>query len=800
MAKSSRPRSAPEQRLPTALQAVNLHAAGIDIGAVRQIATAYDTQGNAYLVTSYHSDGTVANQVQRSFDGLGQLTAEYQAHSGTVNTDPLNPTPNVQYAYSFDPNGTANHSRLTRITYPTVVANGANSKGVVNYNYDGTLNNSISRLTSLSDNGGNTLEQYSYLGLGTVVQRAHPQPGVNLTYIGAPDPAGDPYVGLDRFGRVVDQNWVKTGGASTDHFAYGYDRDSNRTYRQNLTNGGGAFSEAYTYDTLNQLASYQRGTDNGQHTIPNPTLSQSWATDGLGNLTSLPSATGPQTLAYNAQNQISTTGFSSDADGNLTGDAVGAAYKYDAWNRLVQVTSGSTAPTTYQYDGLGRRVVEQHGTAVTDLYFSSSWQVLEERASTASVPVTGAVSGSVSAPVVQAQYVWSPVYVDALVLRDRDPSATPTGSLSERLYAQQDVNWDVTALVDVTGAVVERYADDPYGQVTYLTATWSSQAGSSVAWVYQHQGERLDSVVGLYDSRARVMSPTLDRSLQSDPMRFGSGDTNFYRLVGDNPTNATDPSGLAPWYTERYGIEVPKDGRLHGVDFRGLFEDLKKPSNFTCDQLRELAKLLVKSNKVRGRDANPNEGHAIETIKEYLLYLAVAAAFAQHPDKCGGSLPKVEYDPPQAPRNWQVPQYIKDSLNKLGVKVQKQTNKNRNPLLPDDDGLIKETPSWIKETPSWRMPHVPPNLRDPYPCIRCHPWDGRKEGPIPPPKVWTKQDAIDAGIVAAVVVVAVVVVVTLPVSGPAAAGGGAVLVEVGGTSAAAGLLLSLGLDGSDERK
>jgi hypothetical protein len=40
----------------------------------------------------------------------------------------------------------------------------------------------------------------------------HPQTNVNLTYIKATgsDPngdAGDQYIGLDRFGRVVDQRW-----------------------------------------------------------------------------------------------------------------------------------------------------------------------------------------------------------------------------------------------------------------------------------------------------------------------------------------------------------------------------------------------------------------------------------------------------------------------------------------------------------------------------------------------------------------------------------------------------------------
>jgi hypothetical protein len=48
--------------------------------------------------------------------------------------------------------------------------------------------------------------------------------------------------------------------------------------------------------------------------------------------------------------------------------------------------------------------------------------------------------------------------VDALVLRDRDTGGDP--ELDERLYVQQDANFNVTALVDTAGNVVERYVYD----------------------------------------------------------------------------------------------------------------------------------------------------------------------------------------------------------------------------------------------------------------------------------------------------------------------------------------------------
>jgi hypothetical protein len=58
----------------------------------------------------------------------------------------------------------------------------------------GTHGGSISRLSSLSDSTG-ALESYDYLGLGTVVRRSHPQPDLDLTYIGSGTGAGgDQYV------------------------------------------------------------------------------------------------------------------------------------------------------------------------------------------------------------------------------------------------------------------------------------------------------------------------------------------------------------------------------------------------------------------------------------------------------------------------------------------------------------------------------------------------------------------------------------------------------------------------------
>jgi RHS repeat-associated protein len=167
------------------------------------------------------------------------------------------------------------------------------------------------------------------------------------------------------------------------------------------------------------------------------------------------------------------------------------------------------------------------GTLSKSLYYSSAWQVLEEDWSGA----------------VQVQYVWSPVYVDAMIERDRG---------SERFYVQQDANWNVTAIVNATtGVVQERYVYDPYGQPTILdptTPSWNTRSASSFAWVYLHQGGRYDTGTGLYTFRNRDYSPTLGRWVQNDPLALAGGDTNLYRYAGDQPLGALDPSGLQPLF------------------------------------------------------------------------------------------------------------------------------------------------------------------------------------------------------------------------------------------------------------
>ena len=108
------------------------------------------------------------------------------------------------------------------------------------------------------------------------------------------------------------------------------------------------------------------------------------------------------------------------------------------------------------------------------------------------------------------------------------------------LYVEQDANWNVTALVNSSGTVVQRFMYSPFGVQTLLTPTWGSSA-SSAGIAYGFQGERYDSVSKLYYCDARDYSPALQRWIEQDPAQ---ADLSTYRFVGNRPTDATDPEGL----------------------------------------------------------------------------------------------------------------------------------------------------------------------------------------------------------------------------------------------------------------
>jgi RHS repeat-associated protein len=171
------------------------------------------------------------------------------------------------------------------------------------------------------------------------------------------------------------------------------------------------------------------------------------------------------------------------------------------------------------------------GDETIDYYYNTSWQVVEERKNGSSDPL--------------AQYVWDIRYIDAPVLRWRDDNLNGDFlDSNETLYYTQDANFNVTALVNTSGTVLERTMYDPYGKPTFYDANWANPSGASdYANEVLFAGYRYDTETGLYHVRHRTYHPTLGRWMQRDPDGYGDG-MGLYEYTTSSPASAVDPLGL----------------------------------------------------------------------------------------------------------------------------------------------------------------------------------------------------------------------------------------------------------------
>ncbi len=312
-----------------------------------------------------------------------------------------------------------------------------------------------------------------------------------------------------------------------DCYTYAYDRAGNVTDRVNDMDL--VLTDHYVYDDLDRLIEWDEGSPLVQQKV--------WSLDSLGN--NISTTTGGTYDAANEETSIvgSSVTPAYDAAGNMIVLSSGGTAKYDAWNRLEEVDNGSTIVQKNEYDGAGRRIQifsdftgSTPGTTEDDYYVGQ--QVVETRGGDGDV---------------QYQNIWSPRYIDAMILRD-----TYSGGdlvLADRVFYLSDANYNVTGLMKYNGDygewdIVERYAYTPYGVVTYFDHYWNEaedQTVSAYANTTLYAGRTLDLSTALYYNRARYYDATMERFISTDP---AESSPNLYEYVGENPLTRTDPSGL----------------------------------------------------------------------------------------------------------------------------------------------------------------------------------------------------------------------------------------------------------------
>ncbi len=235
--------------------------------------------------------GTGSTAVSYSYDHLGQMTSFMDGRLG------------VTYSYSYD-----NSARLSEIQtslqgtgYPNPLYT-VNSYNALEEVLTATLGNGIARTATYDQRGrASTLtdgSEYSYT-LGYT--------GNNIT--GADDSNGNWTYGYDAFDRIISScshdGQHLCSGTPLLGFTYDYDPFGNR-WDQLVTAGSG----------------------------PNPDYTFNTSTNRINN---------------------SGADVTYDALGNVLNDGVSDAFTYDAENRAISLSSGTTS-FSYTYDALGRRV------------------------------------------------------------------------------------------------------------------------------------------------------------------------------------------------------------------------------------------------------------------------------------------------------------------------------------------------------------------------------------------------------------------------------------------------------------
>jgi RHS repeat-associated protein len=266
--------------------------------------------------------------------------------------------------------------------------------------------------------------------------------------------------------------------------------------------------------------------------ITTPTATNSWNLDALGN----PTVIGSVAQNFNPQDQItSITGKTTptyDNNGNMTKDEAGHTYIYDAWNRMVSAYNGSGNAEIISYDADNRRPgLSICSTTVTDSYYTTSWQDIEDDV------VTFGCGGGTT----KSTYVWSQSYIDDMVARD---SSFNNGAVT-RVYAEQDANHDTTSLVSAGGGPLERFVYDPYGTRTVLNGTTWAVTSDSQSWLFGFQGGRLDLTSGKINFRHRDLDTVTDTWMEKDPIGYAAG-ANPYQDDDSDPTGVVDPTGRMP--------------------------------------------------------------------------------------------------------------------------------------------------------------------------------------------------------------------------------------------------------------
>ena len=428
----------------------------------------FDALGRRLTMTEKRGSAT-ARKTTFAYDEADRMTSAAFDNDG-------NGTNDETVSYGYDLGGLR-----TQVTLP----GGLN----IVYGYDAR-----GQLVSVDDpdNAASTLT-YDKVGRRKVMTRPN---GVTSTH------------GYDTAGRLLSLLHAN-GGTTLAQYTYTVNGRGDRvTAAENIRKADGSYDAwdiATTYDALarvRQAHTTQGGANVRRH---------QYAFDPAGNRTSETVTIGagsPTTtnFAYNPGNQITNSGYTYDARGNLTNDGVNT-YTWDRANRLL-----SSAGVTTAYDGLGNRITSTVSGATARHLLDLQPGLTQVLASTTGANVT--------------RYVGAP----GELLAQKDSSANWEWMLADGLGS-------VRGVVSSAAGVLEHRHFDPFGNLF---------AGAMSQTDYGFTGEPFDVTTGLVYLRARHYRPANGTFVSRDPFEGTMArpmSRNGYSWVEGRVADGRDPSG-----------------------------------------------------------------------------------------------------------------------------------------------------------------------------------------------------------------------------------------------------------------
>ena len=498
---------------------------------------AYDSRGLLTQVTKPVDD--LVGVYTRS--DLGQLTNvkdpdnanwgfEYSNMGRpTSNTDPLS---NVR-SYTYDSRG-----RVSELRFPDHTE--GNPDKVV-FTYDGASN-----VTRLAFSGGPTLD-YSYDSLN----RLATADGLSLTRNKRGQTTRTTSSGVNCDATYDAAGRLKTATCNGMTVTYTYDGSTGLLTQ--VSDGVSGAQVSFTYDDDRRLTGITRGNgvnttytwdDAGRMTRvqdvgTGSVIDLSYQYDAAGRQTQATLTTVPldpadylqasdETITVNAADQVTTTGYSYDARGQMTGTPGPTTYTYDKAGRLTGIASH---PVTMAYNGLSNLLTRtEDGTTIRHHYNHA-------------IDMAPIVAEQIDGGAFQRYYVWSPGGALLYMVDAANGNA--------EYYYHADKIGSTLALSNQGGTVTDKYCYGSDGRLLQRTGSNPQPFTFVGRWGVRQEG---DSGL-LYHMRARYYDAKIGQFLTRDPVWPIIADPrqlNPYQYAAADPLRRIDPTGEVLF--TQYGI------------------------------------------------------------------------------------------------------------------------------------------------------------------------------------------------------------------------------------------------------